>query len=293
MTQNKRPEILILELLDRRASDMVLEGSEESGMPIVLDGPGARKIISTSHVVDAKGEYREIRYIKGAKSIYVDEQEKANVKPHPSRDEIWFRGTSMTVVNAAPDKNLYEYLLNCAYNLNAPRRPDHYPAVFKTIDTAKVSENTLDQMILQSEAVQLVTGLRERTSTGYEYDTEKIGFLCTLFNIEPMDDDADRMRALLSIAQAEPMKFLNTMADRTKEIRIDVLSARKFNVLSIDNDQASLTKTGANFYDFESTSENERVDELVYYFLSQIGEKYYNEMLLELRDAKRTMLESE
>ena len=79
--KTKKPEVMVLQLIDRRESSWVLEGSREAGLPQYLDAPAEKRILNQSVALDTRkgavpGSYRKLRYLAGCDTPWVDEQEK-------------------------------------------------------------------------------------------------------------------------------------------------------------------------------------------------------------------------
>lgn len=288
---DKKPEILIIELVDRQASNFTLEGSEEQGAPVSLDGPAARKVLAHSHMVTDEGDFIPIRYIKGCSTILVSEQEKAKFKPNPLNDLLWITGCREIVVNREPDRAKFAYLKACLYNQDAPNRPEGYKPIFKEIKQQEIAKKDMAKMYLEADAIAAVRSLSTpKKGGGYDYDMPKINFLATLFEITGLESTDEILYSLVMSAKADPELFLNTIASKTKEVKVEILHGKQNSVISFEGDKASIVATGHAFLNFSSDDENEKIDELIRYFLSPGGELDYKQFLILLQHAKEQML---
>lgn len=294
MANEKKVEVLVIELTDRQNSDFVLEGSEEQGMPQVLDGPGARRILSTSHMIKLENgveKWIPIRYIKGCSTIIQSEQDEKGIKPNPNNDMIWITACREALSRREPNVAKFDYLRACMYNADAPNRPADYKPIFKEIKQQEVAKRELDSLLLEADAMDVVRLLAVKQKGGdYKYDTDRINYLCQLFGFTEQVSQEEQVRSLVFSAKADPKLFLQTIHSKTQEIRVEILQARQMSVISLDGESASFVQNGHAFLDLVEEDDSDRIEELIRYFLSPEGERDYKQFYLLYQAAKENMI---
>lgn len=279
--------VLIIELVDQKDSNWEREGSRESGQPIFLRSPSAHFIKKTSSVILQDGSLRQTRYMQGAPSIFVDEQEKGGFTKHnPQTDSIVIENGTLTVVRRGKDINKYDYLKNFDGNADNESRPDkEAPALFYEIKHEEIAQKGVGDLTKEVEALDMVSRLYKTVGKETEYDEGHLNFLCTLFGVQA-ENNADKILTLASVARTRPSYFLDSIANISKEIKVDVLDAKKYGVISLSGDQASFIASGRKFLKFASTGADRRIAEVIEYLKSPEGDLDYKELRIELESAK-------
>lgn len=282
---------LELVLIDRSESDFILEGTEGTDREKRLDAPGDYRLPSESYVIEKVKNVdtqRQIRYVKGATSIYVEDQERFGTKPNDLNDVIWFKNGELVVKDTPESKALYEYLTRCAWNRDAPGRPSGIKPVFYVNDRVDKSEKELIQRSFRIDALQLIQSLTEIKNGGkVSYDETRINFLCNLFNISTALSNGEKCNLLMDKAEADPEGLINSVANKNSEYRASINEAISTGVLTIDGDKALFPSSKKAFFQFSVKEAAKRVDELLIYMLSTSeGELAYKELTIELTAAK-------
>lgn len=268
---------LILELTDRRDSVFAMEGTENTNEPDFLDTSSGYMLRNTS-VVMINGVRTKTRYIQGCPYYLVDEQEKNGWKPNPKMDAIVFEFGRLTVERSGLFEGLYDYLLNHESNADNKNRPAGAETTFKQINTAASAEKEMENLDFLSEAMDIVSSLRVRTTgkggNNFTYDAVKIDHLSKLFNIASLPTEAERLKVLLGVATSNPVYFLDLVRNAQGDLRVNIASARELGVISTDGPQASFKEDGKTFYKFKDKKNklDLRITELVEYFNSPEGE---------------------
>lgn len=274
MSKKKYPP-LILQLCERRPSAFIMKGTEGSDNPDRLDTSSEYLLLNTSIMIDAKGQRVPIRYIKGCEKISIEEQEKDKRKPNPREDYIAFSFGTLTVERDGLHIGLYDYLANHANNrsLDPSRRPTGAENVFYQINTEKEAEDDLEDVDDIAEALATIVSLREKIPASggkpasFDYDTERIDYLCKLFGVIGIETEAEKLQVLRAVANANPKFFNDLIKEATTDLRIAITTARELGVIATDGPDASWVDDGKSFYKFkEKKNFNKRIDELIEHF---------------------------
>lgn len=291
VTQNV--PVLVMELIDRRPSSWVKEDSEQFGRPIFLDCPAQQFILPRSVMYGKNKELVDICYMKSAKSIFVETNKKDGFSHNPQTDFIVFEHGVLTVRREGADKNLYDYLKNCSYNRDAENRYEGVDPIFFEINTEVVAEDGLDELTDVTEALQMVTALRtKKPGAAPEYNTERIDALVYLFNIQTGDTPAEKLQSLASVASSRPGYFMRMVADASASMRVVVVKARELGVISTEGPHAMFLDSNKNFYKFNGSSLDERIDELTDFFLNKENKKVLNELNVKTNAAAELKMSS-
>lgn len=289
-------ETMVLELTDRRATGWVLDGSEESGMPLQLDTSSstcikARSVVKSVKEVDGKDTivFRPIRYIKGCTTIFVDEQEKMGVKPNPQVDlqDLYFINGTKTVTNKPGEKSLFDYLKNYEGNEDNKNRPDSARVCFRELKSKEIAESSITDFDADLEARNYLKKLKTGERNGsVQYKKKEIDFLCTLFNLPYLANYPEKFNSLIAIAVANPVKFNESVANAKSGMLADINLSIKLGVVKLDSTKAVLTQNNSVLASFSSSKTQDQLEELASFFLSESGEMSYRQFEIELKAAK-------
>lgn len=285
------PKMLVIELVNQQESNYFLDArvGDIEGMdgvlPRAISFPSARKIKSRSrikHVVNGIETLREIRYIKGCDTPFVDEQEKAGYKVNPQEDVIWIFNARLMVFEKGIDVGKYRYLKLYEGNVSNEKRPDGAEDIFKEIDTsieAKDTENTFDA---EFEVLKYLNKLKTKVSeTETRYDENTLEFLCSLFKLPPFDTGfkSEAWVALATAAKEDPENFLKRIAAERSNFESDVNKAVQLGAVIFDDTRAVFAGTNKFITQFpENISEGERIEMLVDFMSNPKNAQLYTEM---------------
>lgn len=294
MAKNKYPT-LVLELAHRRKSAFILEGTEKSPEPDILDCASEYMLRNTS-VVLIGGKRVKTRYIAGSDMFKLDEQVKADIRPNPLQDIIYFTFGRLTVNREGLNVGLYDFLVNHEGNRDNPNRPPNAEDVFYTINTEADAESQLADLDETAEVMTYLSSLRKDKpgkEKGYIYDTEKIERMCKMLGVIPVESDAEKLKILVATGVGNPRFFLQLLNAKTADLRVEVVTAREMGVISIDGESASFTENGENFYKFKNRNGNydSRITELVDYFGTEAADMHLSIVKAKLEFAKEKALE--
>lgn len=250
----EKPKLqMTFELTDSQPSSYVMDGPgiddfDNLDMTPVISFPSLRMIRRTSrvkYVIPAKDGrpatfgYKKIRYIKGCPTIDFDEQVKMGVQPNYLDDLIKFSNGHLTSVREG-DISLYDYLMKCEYNVDAPNRPDDAIDIFKQLDVIKDAKDEDDIADLKYRAGAILQELKIKNANGFSYKKELLEFYCSLFKMPKFESgfESEAWVALAQFADAQPAKFLNSLADSRSLTEAEVFMAVSTGVIIIDNVRA-------------------------------------------------------
>lgn len=291
------PKMLLIELVNQQESNYFLDAraGDIEGMdgvlPKAISFPSARKIKSRSKIKhfdkDKKVEtLREIRYIKGCDTPYVDEQKLLGVVPNPQEDVIWIFNARLMVFEKGIDVGKYRYLKLYEGNTSNKLRPEGAEDIFKEIDTsveAKDTENTYDAEL---QVLQYLSKLKRKVSaTETKYDENTLEFLCSLFKLPPFDTgfNSEAWVALASHAKEDPEEFLKRIAAERAVFESDVNKAVQLGAVIFDDTRAVLADTKTLIMQTpENRTDAEKIELLVDFMSNPKNAKLYNEMRTQL-----------
>lgn len=261
--------IAIFELVDRQKSGFILEGTERSANPIHLDGPSWQFIVPTSRIELPNGEYRAIRYIKGAKTIFVDEQKEKGIEPNAKRDRILFPGTQLTVVRKGDDIGLYDYLTQCEFCEQAESKPNgsNQNVRFREIRPVEIAKKDVSNLKFELQSQKILSEIYAEKDGGFEYDVNRLHMIATILGVDKSQSNDEIMQDVALYAKTAPEHFCSTIANKQVEVAAEIKDAIALNVLAIEGNKAILLSTKAVIYTFKKKNVEEQHEELARQFL--------------------------
>lgn len=286
----KPKEVLVLRLIDRRESNYAKEGTEKGPNPVFLDAPNSKRVMNQSWIRGEDGTPKQIRYLASCGFLDFDRQEKEKYKRSAEFDTIWFKNGMLTVVNDGRAMALFQFLKTCSENRDAPDRLDDYAPVFYEVKTSAENEKMLSADSDRFKAQKLIYDLMKESADdkGFIYDKDKIDGLCVVFNVvSDPGDYAGKVQGLLAKAAADPVVFMNSIAEQKNSMRVNIGMAMEMGVLSLASGVATLVQSQKNIIELDSKKADKQIDELSFFFLSEEGAIFYTEMMIELEAAKK------
>lgn len=240
-TSKKRAEVIIVELVDRRPSGFVLDGTRGTRNEHELDAPTARFIPNIGYRAELDtdgnptGVYEEIRYIKNRKEISLEEQRRKNINPNRAaiEDKIIIKGGRFAVVNEGSTTGLYQYIIDAFYSESAKGRPEDLNAIYRVVIPGKEEEMFNEQEVMAADAIRLIATLYQKTGSEYVYNDEKINALCNLFQIFA-ETPSGKINGLMAIAKRNPENFLQKATKFEQTTVTEVTHAIELNVIKFD-----------------------------------------------------------
>lgn len=317
MSNEKKPEVMVLEITDKRKSGWVLDGSAENGMPQYLDSPSdyspkttsVRRVplLATQDYLDknpdakARGvkvgdnigyKLEKIRFIYGCDTIVVSEQDALGIKPNPAVDknELAFKNGAKYVVRTGNMISLFDYLRNYEGNEQNPVPIPGAQIRFREIRAKQVAVKDISNFDAETDARNYLRALAIKKGDKVEYKEREVDFLCSLFNLNFMETIEEKFQALINIAVVDPVRFNTSVADVKSGMIASVNQGVKLGVIQLDATKAMLANTDKVLTVFQSEKEEEQVEELSIFFLSEEGDMLYKQFAIELRAAKERAL---
>lgn len=295
-------KVLILELLDKRDSSWELEDSRNQGAPVFLDSANAYFIYPESKVLVSSPTKenpdrmvaRKIRYIKGAGTIFVDEQKELGITPNPQIDnqDLVFEHGKKTVIyddDLDINKDLYSYLMNYEGNRDNPNRPKDATPIFYVIDTEKKAEGELPDFSALKEAMSIMDALVTKVGSDrkdWQYDESRIDAYSRIFNLNMSDGHKTRLQQLGSIAQKDPELFCRTISDYRSLLKELVKKAFEMNVIAALDSKITWASGGV-LIPMRSKKDSNMVEDVVNHLLIPENKKDYEMLLSAVDTAER------
>ena len=289
------PEVMVIELTDRRESSWVLEGSEQNGQPIRLSAPADKTIKATSAVrVPNKtgGGYtlRKIRYIQGCDTIFFDEQEKRGFKTNPAVDksDLTIKNGKRFIIRNGGDVALFDYFRNYEGNASNDHRPASAVSVYEEIKASVNAEINISSFDDEMEAKIYLRELKDTDGNkNVTYKEKEVDFLINLFGLPYMDSFSEKFEALIGIATKAPKLFNESIANTKAGMISEVNQGRHLGVISFDASKAMLNNGKKILIQFKETKVDDQINELAVFFLGTKGEQDYKQFAIELDAARK------
>lgn len=171
------------------------------------------------------GTQRTIRYIRGQKSIFAEEQDKGVLVKAP----ITFNNGFLIVENTNP--NLKKFLDMCNANLNNPNRSSSSTPSFGLEDSEKKAKEKLERSRIEMDAVSTVLTMSLDKLVGY---AKVLGV-----NVKNSTDEIRYDMKIL--AEKDPSGFIAGLDSPLTEIKELILKASEYKVIKLDPDKVYWT----------------------------------------------------
>lgn len=277
MSNSKDPikyPTLILELTDRRASSYIMKGTEGTENEDRLD-TSSQFMLYNGDVAYANGKAKKIRWIRGFDSPFLEDQTAAEIEYNPQRDVIVFEMGRFSCRREGETIGLYDYLKLHNGNITNENRREEAEPIFREINTAVDAEERIFDLADESKATSFLATLQTRKgkvgSYTYEYKSDKIAWLCKLFNISS-DSDAERLEALVIRARFDPVTFNDIREDVSSDVKVQISIAKDAGIIIIGNGAASFQDDGKVICRFKAKKDKDIIDEIAEFLMSSAGE---------------------
>lgn len=209
---------------------------------VLMELVGVTLTVPNTDTILEDGNLREIRFIHGAPSIYVDEQIKAGFLKDRKKSALDYitliKGN--IYIDAEKEKMKALYMEKCNYNLSNTNRDSDRVGWFIFVDKAKEATKELNNDMIKFQAQKLILQDLEDNSE----QLRRLGKVL-LGAVDAMEDDEIK-GALLSIIKKDPERVLTaykTLSADTDEIIAD---AEKFGIIKILPTKVMWTKDETN-----------------------------------------------
>lgn len=272
MAKKENTELVVFKLIDRNP---VFASTHEGDSSRKLDFALWHEIKNPSFIETKGGVRRAIRYIKGANTIFVDEQNKQGLVFNPLLDILGFDSGNDLIIDAAIDKCAVDYLRATVANASStnhdPKRHKHL-ATFEEYKPEKERNAQLSRIDIEDKAMDMIRSLRDNES-----DIRRIA---PIFNIGSLfRDPSEIWLQLRDKAMQDPEFFVSSVLDRKKSYQANVTKAFEFGIISIDK------KDGAKFIENNAviSSKTKTEEELANFFMEEGGQTLYNHLLVKIK----------
>jgi hypothetical protein len=294
-TESKYP-VAIFELIprNRNGSGFVREDTMKSDNPIRIIHPRNRVIINRSVVrVPSKKDPKTMieettRFIYGQEEIFVKNQEEMKIHPNPNRDKITFINGFLTVPKDGAFVGLYEWFMTHAQNETNPNRIKRLKPLFREIKPEKQAHDKNVPDFQVAKAMGLITKLVKEKNGSYEYDEEGINVIAAEFGVQA-DSPAQQVAALIAIAKATPVSFLEVAEKGVQTVSIEIKHALQLRLIQIEGNVIAYND-GTKIKEFSNAQNTEakKLSALGSYFQKVDGKEAYELFKQKLAAAKET-----
>ena len=164
-------------------------------------------------------------------------------------------------------------------NVSSPNHnPDKHDRIFMTYDPKEELKKEVTLADKEDQALDVLFKLKT--------NKDRLLAVGNLFEqTSGLTDESEIYLRLREIAKEDPEKFINSIADRRKDVLGDILLAMKLNVIGKDAQGYFLVKNNTNI--FEVSAKEKTGGELFADFLiSKEGEAIYKEILIQKKMAE-------
>lgn len=268
MAETKAP-VLFIELVDRKNSGFVLNGTEntanhtELSVPNILWIPnrGYRCVTTNEEVGGKTIEVRnnqEIRWVKNENEIVIEKQNQRGVIPNRYEDKIPVDKGYATVVREGATIGLYDYLKDVYFNESNPDRPETADAIFREVKLDERAEGFAEEDEMLADAIKMVTALRIKTGKdSYKYNENKINAYCQCLNVFG-ETPAIKIHALMAIAKGRPDIFINTIRKFDNQANIEIAHALELSVIKLDGNAVQSVEENKVYFTFDGETKKDQ-----------------------------------
>lgn len=280
--------VKLFQILDQQPSNFVKKDTLGTAQEQRLKAASQFRFPSISSTV-IDGKIVKIRYIQGADTIIMEEQDKRGIKPNPQEDLVIFLHGDLPVANDFQNAALFTYLTVTSGNSLSPVKVPSVQPAFKEFVPSKEASNFLKEESAKHEAESLVLALYNDKGKVTTYEEERILMLCNVFGVRA-DSMSEKVKALFMKAKSNPEAFLAGIGNSQNMYLAEVREAITLGVINIDGKSASFPTTSSVFLGLEATKKAGKERELVEYFLTDKGSVAYTEMKAQMSSKKEEML---
>lgn len=286
-----KPEVLFIEVADKRDSGFVRDGTEGTKFEERLNCPGKLVVPSYSfrHAYDKeKDEYynEEIQYIKGQREISVMKQRELGLKPNPKQDKIVIEKGHMTIAREGANIGLFDYMKSAFWNVSNPDRSENASGLYRVVDLTRIEEEINERDVLINEAVGLVYTLQTKKNGEYVYQEARIDAMCELFAVTA-ERYASKITALAGMAKMYPKDFLEKVAIFEQTSATTVTHALQLSVIKFEGNVAIYVKKDKIIKDLglAKMTHDQKIEELASFLRSKDGYEANQELTAEVEHA--------
>lgn len=247
---------LHLELLERRPSGFILDGSKGTMNEIELNAPNKFWVPNSGFMCEIQEqevtvagvkEKRQvkvnvpIRYIKNCNEIREVEQKKMGITPafDKSEDMIVFDRSYANLAREGSGIALYDYLSNVFYNDQAPDRPITADPLFTVVRIDERANQIADDDEALVDAMKFILELREKVGKEYIFNEERIDTYCKALNTFA-DSYPQKFYSLMQITKANPKMVVSLLSKLEQITLTEINHALQLDVLVFVNNTAQL-----------------------------------------------------
>jgi hypothetical protein len=290
-------EVMFIELVDRKNSGFIQDGTENTTNPIVLNSPSQKYIANqgwrkATKVLDGKTvSYNErIRYIRNEKEISVERQKLLGIEPSslPKEDKIVIAGGEAVIARVRGNEGLFDFLKDVFYNESNPDRSPKATAVYRVIEKDKEAEEEMEDDIALADCLTYLNKLSQKVGDkSYRYNEEKIDGLCQLFTVFA-DTSATKLRSLIAFAKTTPYKFMQAVEKWEQVTQTEITHALQLNVVKFEGNvfQYAGKDKIIKSLGSEKMKQDEKISRAADWFKTPDGNEAYTEFRAELEAAK-------
>lgn len=281
----EKPPIKYYEIVDRKGSGFIMNGTEGTQFQQELSAPSVQWISATgkAHDPNNKHGFVDIRWISGCNFIDPQEQERQGYKPNRFEDKIPMESGYAAIERSGNTVGLYDYYERVFYNTDVEGRPATAAARFREVKINKKAELLLDEDEMLTQAKALVYELRLNTGnkeTPYRYNEDRINAICRLVNVWDESNETKLVK-LIKVATQNPKEFIETVLKAEQTVITEVSHALELKVIMFDGNTAQYCNENKIIHSLGSG--NMKPDVKIERLAAWLSTSEGNESLTELR----------
>jgi len=237
-----------------------------------FDTPVSKRIVP-EYTKYEENRIRQVRHIRNANSIFVDEQSGSTF--NKKRDNIFFNN-GILVLNPMRDRITMEFLDNHPQNHDTPaesRRDGVFP-IFRKVVPEKEGSSNVDNLEVNHKAMEMILALRTKSGDSFEYKEKQIGMMSRIFGINGSLAPSQVITELAKIATNDPAGFIYKANHAVGEVEQDLEAAITLGIIRFDKKTAFLNKE-VLFVAENPMPEDQMKREILSYLLTTQGDDKY------------------
>lgn len=270
-TEQKVYPPIVIRLTNRVTTRWVLEGTENTPNPIFRESPSLYRIMPESQMMtnvkwkrNKKGEYLNeqdeivdeaykipetyslisTRHITACETISPEKQKEQGREFDQARDSIWLPEGTATIKREGNMIGTYDYIMSYQGNKNNPMRPPEAEIEFELVVASEIAKEKNVDFGRKLKAMSVIGKIRltnedDDEIPNYSYDEKQLEKMTRLFReLDAAESDEEKFHMLSIIAETDPDRILNSIADSRNEVLMIVKRGLELRVLSITDEKA-------------------------------------------------------
>lgn len=270
-------EIKVFILQDRKP---IIDSKFEDDTSKKLDFAFWHGIKNPCFYVEPGGGRKHIRYIKGAKTIFVEDQNKNGEIFNPISDVLGFDSGNDLLVDIDSDQLAIDFLM--AHPNNA-KSENHRPGINEPVFTLFVAEEKREidvkAILLEDEAVNVLRGLLT--------EEKRLKSVAAIFEVPTTLSSNEMYLRLREKAVANPALFISSVADKKNSFFAEIKKGLELGIIQRSEDGFKFTNEGGLILQVpKKKSVNDAEQMLLEFLMKEEAQPFYDQLRLKVEEAE-------